>query len=560
MYSYDRNDLDAKPMPLGRDKILTRWSGLKSERASWMAHWKEISNYLLPRNGRYFRQDRNKGGKRHNLIIDNSGTRALQTLAAGMLDGTTSPSRPWFRLGTGDMEMNDYQPVRVWLNDVVTEMQSVFQRSNTYRTLHGMYEELGAFGTAATIMLPDYSNVIHHYPSTVGEYCIAEDAKGSVCSIYREFEKTVAEIVKEFGYENCSITVKNLYNSGNIDAWVPIIHAVEPRADRDYSKIDAKNMQWGSYYFEIGGDDNSFLRESGYKNFPALVPRWSVSGMDIYGNSPAMESLGDIKQLQNEQKRKGQCIDLMTKPPLVVPANMRNDNLDVQAGGVSYESSGNAQGVRTAYEVNININHLLEDINDCRTRVKNSFYYDVFMMISNANIDRMTATEVAERHEEKMLMLGTVIGRIHNELLEPLIVSTFQRMLEANMLPEPPEELSGMDINIEFVSTLAQAQRMVGLNSMDRMMGNIGEIAKIKPEVLDKIDSDEWVDRYSDMLGVDPRIIIANDKVALIRKARNEAEAARAEMAQIQQQAAALKTGAEAEKTQSETAAIAGSV
>jgi hypothetical protein len=159
-------DAQSYPSAPTRDKLFTRWGQLKSERASWLSHWQEITTYLLPRNGRYFRQDRDKGWRRHNNIYDNTGTRALRTLGAGMMAGATSPARQWFRLATADPELNSYQPVKLWLDDVTRRMQLVFQKSNTYRALHTMYEELGAFGTATSIVLPDFKNVIHHYPVT----------------------------------------------------------------------------------------------------------------------------------------------------------------------------------------------------------------------------------------------------------------------------------------------------------------------------------------------------------------------------------------------------------
>ena len=190
-YTGDNNSYENAPT---RDRLFTRWGQLKSERASWWAHYQELTTFILPRNGRYFTQDRDKGHRRHNAIYDNTGTRALRTLGAGMMAGATSPARPWFRLGTADPELNSYQPVKLWLDDVTKRMQLVFQRSNTYRALHGMYEELGTFGTAASIVLPDFTNVIHQYPVTCGEYCIATDYQGRVCTLYREFEGTVIDL------------------------------------------------------------------------------------------------------------------------------------------------------------------------------------------------------------------------------------------------------------------------------------------------------------------------------------------------------------------------------
>ena len=528
-----------------RDRLFTRWGQLKSERASWMAHWQEITSYLLPRNGRYFREDRNRGYRRHNNIYDNTGTRALRTLGAGLMSGATSPARQWFRLATPDPELNSYQPVKLWLDDVTKRMQRVFQKSNTYRSLHLMYEELGAFGTASSIVLPDFNQVIHHYPLTAGEYCISTDAQGRVCTLYREFEMTVSQVVKEFGYENCSTSVQNMYDTGTLDQWVAVVHAIEPRMDRDIKKRDSKNMPWGSWYFEVGGEQDKFLRESGFMYFPALCPRWSVVGGDIYGNSPGMEALGDIKQLQHEQLRKAQAIDYQTKPPLQVPASMKNRDVDSLPGGITYvDPAGN--GIRSAFDVNLRLDYLLQDIQDCRGRVSGAFYADLFLMLATAPNTRMTATEVAERHEEKLLMLGPVLERLHNELLDPLIDITFNRMIQSGVIPPAPPELQGMDLNVEFVSMLAQAQRAIGTNAVDRFVGNLGAIAQMKPDILDKFDSDQWADIYADMLGVDPSLIVADKEVAMVRQARNQAMAAKEQAAAMQQQSQTVKNMAQA--------------
>ena len=522
-----------------RSKLQTRWGQLKTERATWWAHWKELSDYLLPRSGRYFVQDRNKGWRRHNNIYDNTGTRSLRVLAAGLMSGLTSPARPWFRLATADQELMQYAPVKQWLNDVTDLMLLVFQRSNTYRTLHMMYEELGTFGTAAAIMTEDFDNVIHHYPLTIGEYAIATNWKGEVDTLYREFQKTVSQIVREFGYENCSTTTKNLYDRGSLDQWITIIHAIEPRADRDPSKRDALNMPFKSVYFEIGSNPDKYLREGGFKRFAGLCPRWAIAGGDIYGNSPGMEALGDIKQLQHEQLRKAQGIDYQTNPPIQVPTSLKNRDVERLPGGVTYfDPAGGSQGIKTAFEVNLNLQYLLQDIQDVRGRIQGSFYADLFLMLANQQDARMTATEVAERHEEKLLMLGPVLERLQNELLDPLIEFTFNAILDAGIMPPPPEEMQGHDVNVELISMLAQAQRAVGTNSIDRFIGTVGSVAQFKPEVLDKVDADKLVDIYADSLGVNPNILLPEDKVEALR-------AQRAQAMQQAQQAAMMNQGAD---------------
>lgn len=526
-----------------RKKLLSRWAQLQAERESWMAHWQDISDRLLPRAGRFFLTDRNRGNKRHNKINDSSATRALRVLSAGMMAGMTSPARPWFRLTTSNPQLDESASVKMWLADVTRVMQMVFARSNTYRALHSMYEELGAFGTASSIVVPDYDNIIHHHTLTAGEYAIATDSKGRVDTLYREFQMTVAQVVREFGFDHCSPTVRSMYDNGGLDKWVTVMHAVEPREERQLGAIDARNMRWRSVYFESGADDSRVLRESGFNEFPSLCPRWIVRGGDIYGESPAMEALGDIMQLQHEQLRKAQGIDHETLPALQVPVSLKGQMIDTLPGGITYvDTVSQTTGIRPLYDRTPRLDHLLMDIQDVRERIRSCFFADLFLMLASNTNPQMTATEVAERHEEKMLMIGPVLERMHNEILDPLIEMTFARMVEANIVPPPPEELQGVDLNVEFVSVLAQAQRAIATNSIDRFVSNLGVVAQIKPEVLDKFDADHWADSYADKLGVDPELIVPGEQVTLIRQQRAEA-------AQAQQQAAMLQQGADVAQT-----------
>jgi hypothetical protein len=529
------------------DKLYRRWQAMQTERSSWWSHWQDITTNIMPRSGRYFRQDRDKGNKRSNLIYDNTAIKAHRTLGAGLMAGATSPARPWFRLATNDPSLNRNQNVKIWMDAVTKIILEIFAKSNTYRSLHGIYEELGAFGTGGSIILPDFDTVIHHYPVTIGEYCIAQNFKGQVDTLYREFEKPVGSMVREFGYDNCSPMVQNQYDKGVLDTWVPLIHAIEPREDRDVRKKDSKNMPWASYYFEVGTRPDKFLRVSGYKKFPAVVPRWDLKGGDIYGNSPGMEALGDVKQLQQEQLRKSQGIDYQTKPPLQVPTSMKNRDIDIMPGGMTFvDVAGTATQIQSLWNVNLNLQHLLADIQDVRGRIREAFYADLFLMLANSVDYRKTATEVAELQEEKLLMLGPVLERLQNELHEPLVEIAFTAALEAGILPQPPEELNGMDLNVEFVSMLAQAQRAIGTNSIDRFVMSLGTIANLKPDVLDKFNPDEWVDRYSDMLGIDPNLIVAGEQVAIIRKSRADARAAQAQSEAMQANSQTVKNLASA--------------
>lgn len=521
-----------------RTRCMARWQDLDNEFSSWRDHYREISKVLLPRSGRFLPTENNRGDlQRYNDIFDNTGTRALRTLAGGMMAGMTSPARPWFRLTTMNPELDETYSVKAWMSKVTNLMQLIYNKSNIYRTLQMSYEELGAFGTSAAIILDDYDKVIHCMPLTIGEYRIATGPRGNINTLYRQFRMTVAAMVEEFGYEHLSRQAKQMYDNGKYDQWITIINAIEPRDYRDLNKRDSKNMPYRSVYFEMGArDDDGILRETGFRQFPVLAARWYVTGGDIYGTCPGMEALGDLRQLQQQSLAKSTAIAYQANPPVVMPADLKNNGADLQPGGSIWaDNPAQAQMVRSAFDVNLRLDYLTQDMSDVRQRIDQAFYKDIFMMLASGKDRMMTATEVAERHEEKMLMLGPVLERLNAELLDPLISLTFDRLVQANLLPPIPDELQGQELNVEFVSILAQAQRAITTNAIDRFTQNLGVLMQFKPEIGDKFDADYWVDYYADALGIDPRLIVSSDQVALIRQQRAQAQQQQAQMDQMQQ-------------------------
>ncbi len=529
------------PVATEPDELLKRWNELKSERSPWLKQWQDLSDYILPVSAKFNATDRSRAeDKPYNKIYDNTGTLAHGTLSAGMMAGMTSPARPWFKLETPDKALNKSHNVRAWMDDVTQLMLRVFARSNTYRMLHSAYEELGCYGTFATITQGNFKNVVHHHSLTAGEFAVATDYLGNVNTIYREFTKTVAAVVREFGLQACSDQVQALFRNGSLDKPVVVVHAIEPREDRDATKRDARNMAWRSTYFELGAKRGQYLRDSGFRQFPGLVGRWSTYGNDIYGNGPALRALGDVKGLQYLQERKAVVLEKITNPAMNAPAELKTLGADLHAGGINFvPMNGQTAGMRPVHVPDIDLQHLLFDIQDTRQRINSAFYRDVFLMLAQqpTSGSKMTAAEVAERHEEKLLMLGPTLERLHNEALAPLIETTFSHMVEADILPQPPQELHGVDLNVQFVSMLAQAQRAIGSNGVDRFVSSLGVIEQIKPGTTDKFDADQWVDAYADMLGVDPDLIVASEKVALVRDERAKKQAQAEQMAAMQAQA-----------------------
>lgn len=531
-----------------KERLGKQFAQLDSDRSSFVSHWRELSEFIDPRGSRFLTSDANRNDRRNSRIVDPSASLAADTLSSGMMSGITSPARPWFRLATPDPDMMDYGPVKVWLETVQNRMNDMFNKSNLYQSLPLLYSSLGNYSTGAMAVLEDDDDIIRTVPFPIGSYHLANSARGSVDTCYRKFSMTVRQLVMQFGKDNVSLSVKGMWDAGNYEQWVEVMHAVYPNVDRDTGRMDAKNKPWKSVYYEVGGDGDKLLRESGFDEFPIIAPRWTVNGEDVYGSKcPGMTALGQIKALQLEQKRKSQIIDKVTNPPMVGPSTLKNQRVSLLPGDITYIDQMTQQdSFRPAYQVNPDMSGLLADIQDTRQIIDRCYFVDLFRMLQSINTRSMPVEAVIEMKEEKLLMLGPVLERLNDEALNPLIDRAFSLMARKNMLPPPPEVMQGMPLRIEYISVMAQAQKSIGLSSLTQAVGFIGQLAQVKPEALDKLNIDEAIDSYAEMSGVSPTVILPQEQVDQIRQQR-------AQQQQQAQAAAMAHAAAQGAKTLSET-------
>ncbi len=520
-------------------QYLQRLQSLRQERSSWESHWQEISDYILPRKGVYAGHRPNDGGVRSGKIIDSTATRALRILAAGLQGGLTSPARPWFRLGIADRDLARHKSVREWISKVESAMYRALARSNFYSCIHSLYTELAGFGTGILYCEPDDDSGIRFRTLTAGEYCLTTEAQGRVDSVYREFKMTARQLEKRFGKDNLPASVHTSLGA-NRDHWFDVLHVVQPRDEFDVERMDALNMPFESVFL-LNGRGGHVLSESGFAENPYMAPRWDTAAMDVYGRSPAMDVLADVKMLMEMSKSQIQAVHLTLRPPMKVPS-MYSRRLNLLPGGQNPVEQNQQDSVSPLYQVRPDLAGVSTKIQDVRTAIREGFYNDIFMMMAGSNRRNITAAEVAERHEEKLIQLGPVIERQHTELLDPLIDRVFGILNRSGQLPEAPSILEGADIKIDYISLLAQAQKMVGTQSIQSLAQFVGNLAQANPEVLDKVDMDRAVDDFAELIGVPNGIVRSGDEVEKFRNMRRQAEL---KQKQLQQnlQAASLGSG-----------------
>lgn len=531
---------------------------LKRIRQPLESEWKALTEFIEPSRLRLDLKDQERVSRAK--IIDNTGTIALRTLASGMHSGLTSPARPWFRLTTFDPELKDYAPVKEYLSAVEVRLREVFQGSNIYNSFHIGYGDLGQFGQSCGILVDDEPELIRLQQLTHGMFWLARDERGRTTTLYRRFRWSVQKIVTRFGERAIKLShaIRNAYDAGDYDQTFDIWHAIEPRLDRDPSSPAKEEKPFLSNYWldeTVGQQFDGLLEESGFDENPLIGPAWELVADDHYGVSPGMVALGDIKMLQLEQQRKLEAIDKIVRPPMTGPTSLRNNAASLLPGSITYVDDPTGKGFRPAMEVNIRLAELAQDIRETQERIRQALYADLFLMLSNMEgIQPRNQFEIAERKEEKLLALGPVLENIYNGQLEPVIERTFSILNRRGELPPPPLELEGKDLKVEYVSMLAQAQKAVATGGIERGIAFVGNLAAVKQEVLDKIDADEAVDVYFDLLGVPPSIVVPDEEVAKLRQQRAEAAQAAATAETMAAVAPAAKASAEAANVMAETA------
>ncbi len=551
-----------------RQHINTKYGLMDVDRQMFRPHWQEIQMYVLPDNGVGLQGQQNEweqiyGGKTHEKIIDGSATRYIDIFAAGMQSGLTTPSRPWFKLSLDDPELSAFPPVRAWLDEIERRMYAVMDASNFYGSLHHIYRELPTFGTAGQMIMENFDTIIRCRPFTIGEYWLSLNSDLEVDTFYRHCWMHACQLVEQFGINKVSDAAKQAYETNNVKALFQVIHAVEPNPGRT-NLNDKAQKEWRSVYMQWGGggggvntsggypdNANGLLSVSGFHEFPAQFPRWHVIGSKVYGRSRGMDALADVKMLQRFKEAVLVNYDKALEPPVVAPAELKNEQINTIPSGVNYASDmAGANSFRALYAVPNMLAEGMKGIDAIKGDLREWFFTDLFLMLANQPTrSNVTATEINERHEEKLLVLGPVLERVHTELLDPSISRIYSIMRRMGALPPTPplRELRGRNIKIEYVSALAVAAKMSALTGMDQFISRIGGVAQMNPAVLDNINFDAYARAYAEDANIPAKLLNDPETIAHIRQARDQQQQQQQKMQAIAQSAETAKTASGAD-------------
>ena len=509
--------------------LLSRFDRLQGQRENWETHWQEVADYMQPRKADVTKR-RARGDKRMEQIFDSSPIQAVELLAASLHGMLTNPSTPWFTLRFKDEEIENEDEAKLWLEASTDAMYTAFNRSNFQQEIFELYHDLITFGTAAMFIEEDDDDIIKFSTRHINEVFIAENDKGRIDTIYRKFKISARAAIQKFG-EAVSADVQTKAKKDPYEE-VEILHSVYPRSDFNPNKKDKANMPFESVYMEYKNGNE--LSVGGFREFPFVVPRYLKASNEIYGRSPAMTALPDVKMLNEMCKTTIKAAQKQVDPPLLVPDDGFLLPVRTVPGGLNFYRSGTRDRIEP---LNIGANNPL-GLNmeqQRRDSIRAVFYVNQLMMQDGP---QMTATEVIQRNEEKMRLLGPVLGRLQSELLKPLIDRVFAVLLRNNMLPQAPDFLSGRDVEIEYVSPLAKAQKSTELQSIMRAVEILGSLANVAP-VFDYVNFDNLVKHLADIVGVPQKILKTQSQVNAERQQSAQQQEQMQSMQQLQQVAKA---------------------
>jgi hypothetical protein len=516
-----------------------RLDDMKRARSNWEALWRDVSTYILPR--RLKKDERTSGENLRAGMYDSTAERANNRLGSVIQSMLTNPETKWFGVKLNNPNLMKQEIVLRWLEELRDRVIEIMNDSNFSQAADELYLDMGGIGTGIMLIESGKSKILNFQTLPIYECYLAENDEGIIDTLYREYEMTVAQCVQQFEWDELPKRVQEKFNKRKYDDKVKIVHAIEPRKEFIKNPRSAKEFPWASVYFSV--EDKQVMHEGGYKSFPAVCPRWRKASGEVYGRGPGIECISDIKTLNEMVYTNLMACHRAVDPPLDHEEDAYETPLDLSPGAINIRSK-NANKAEALYLVN-GLPVSLELQQMYQSNINDSFFYQQLSLIDN---DRMTATEVIQRTEENMRILGPTFGRFQSEFLEPLIRRVLSILSDADMLPEAPAIIANSGgYRIEYESPLARAQKSSELQAIERAIMVAAPALQMKPDAILVLKIDDLLRDIFILNGV-PRDRLRTEKeVAAMREEIARRQAAAEAMAQAEVAAKTAKVASEAD-------------
>lgn len=531
------------------EALVREFEQLSGKRGVWESHWQEIAERVLPRADQFQGVREPKGTKKAEKVFDSTAPLALERFAAAMDSMLTPRSQRWHKLKSTDPLINKDHAAKEWFDEVTRILFSArySPKANFASQAHENYMQLGAFGTGSMFIDENPRGGLRYKSIHLGQIYFAENHQGVIDTVFRKFPLTAKQAMQREDWQNLP---EKITKAQDPYQEFDFLHVVKPRKDFDGTRLDAKGMEYISYYVSIEG--KQLLAEGGYHTFPYPISRYVTAPEEVYGRSPAALVLPDIKMLNEMSKTDIRAVHKLVDPPLLLHDDgiLGAGSMSVLTtpgalnyGGVSADGRQLIQPLVTNARVDI-----AESKMDQRRRTINDAFLVTLFQILVDN-PQMTATEAMMRAQEKGALLGPAIGRQQSEGLGRMIERELDILQRQGALPPMPGlliEAQG-EYEIEYDSPLNRMQRAEEIVGIQRSLEMAIPLADIDPSVMDVFDLPELVRITTEVNGVPNKAIRSKEEVAEIKDAREQAEAQQAAIQQAQPVAGAMKDMAQAQ-------------
>jgi hypothetical protein len=534
------------------EELCQRYKSLKGSRGNWETHWEEVAERVLPRQIGFL-GERTDGEKKTQKVFDSKPMLALDRFAAVMDSMLTPRAQKWHNLRTTNEELNRDHDVQAWFyqtNQILYQAR-YSPKANFASQNFERWVSVGAFGTGALYIDFDPATGLRYRCCNLKDLFLLENHQGAIDTVFRCFKYTARQAVQRWGEKRMPEKIlKALENPSRQQEQFEFLHVVTPNGDYDSTRADARGKPFASYYICV--ESQQLVTEpGGYNSFPYSVSRYVTAPDEVYGRSPAMMALPDIKMLNEMAKTDIRAAHKLIDPPILLhddgilgggamTVNMRPGGLNV--GGVSRDGRPMIQPFNTGARVDINEAKMEQR----RMAIDDAFLVTLFQIL--VETPRMTATEALIRAQEKGMLLGPTMGRQQSEALGPLIERELDLLAFHNVLPPMPDIMieAGGEYEIVYDSPMSRMQRAEELVGVQRTMELLAPFAQIDPTVLDVFNKDELARLTAEVSGVPMPVLRSPRELQQLREQRAAQEQEAMAIQAAQPLAGAMKDAAQA--------------
>ena len=523
--------------PEEKQKYLSIFKSLESEFEKRVDRFKDIRDYIAVGTGAFKEElddDTDDKDIDYAKLLDSEHLEYFETLTSGLYGGLVNPSGEWFDVVPSNAYLFDDIDVMDYCYYVKRAFQLLLHATDFYKEFRMTCTEFPEYGFAPLMIEEDDKKLVKFTHFTCGEAYLGCDFDGVYNQLAREIRLTPDQLVTEFGYDNCTLSIQKAFDERQFDTKFTVYHLICPNYARKYDNNRNINMPFVDLYWtnesEYKFNEIHILRKSGFRENPLAVFFWlKKNKKQIYPLGIGGRVLGDVKELQSTSFNGSVNEAFLMNPALALHTSLSRK--PILPGATFYTEQDPSKVAAEIRRVDSHIEEIENKKKLIKDRIRKNSMADIMMLFAAKDKDRMTAREVIAIINEQAALLGGIYLNAKDSLTQ-VFKRCFAIGLRKGYFPKPPDVLAGNGINVEFTSNIAKVQRMTELQGLSDLALYTGQYAQMKPEILDNMDEDKVYEELVNKLSVNTKVRKHPRVVQQIREQRAQAQAAQAQAEQ----------------------------